>query len=193
MRDDTFIVQQVHFHTSRHLSETRGAEMSPYGKQRRHLLWRCGTPRSSQLCSGPCSRPHPPSPPAPLCQRTSALVRASCRTAFSVLARSKKLLQLFLVHFCLCWFCISNTCFHSLGKPAASTCEKLLMYSDALLTLVWPARCLVLSTQASEPPRPKPRHASLVPLVGQVERSKYGEGLKPKSRRRLWEIEEIGL
>lgn len=164
-----------------------------FSPQRRHLLWRCGTPRSSRLCSGPCSLARAPSPQAHLCQRTSALVRASCRTAPSVLGSVQKACPAVLVHFCLCWFWISNTCFHSLGKPTASTCEKRLMYSDALLTLVWPARCLVLSTQASSPPRPKPKHASLVPLASQVERRKYGEGLKPKSRRRLWEIEEIGL
>lgn len=43
------------------------------------------------------------------------------------------------------------------------------------------------------PPRPIPRHASLVPLASQVERGNYGEGLRPKGRSKMWEIEEIGL
>lgn len=46
----------------------------------RHLLWHCETPRSSQLCSGPCSHSHPPSPPARPCQRISVLLCASRRT-----------------------------------------------------------------------------------------------------------------
>lgn len=62
-------------------AESRKAEILLYWKWRRLLLWRCETPRSSQLGSGPRSHSRPASPPSRPCLQTSALLCASCRVA----------------------------------------------------------------------------------------------------------------
>lgn len=108
-----------------HRELSRKAEILLSWKQRRLLLWHCETPRSSQLCSGPCSHFHPPSPPARPCLQTSALLCASCGTAMVVVSSVQ---QDWLVSGCFSSFFSSSflwvftynctvfthlTCFHS--------------------------------------------------------------------------------